>query len=197
MSLLHGNLVAFVITGGLLFVGGCVSTEQQPVPAGNEFQVPMVTSTPVLPAPVTPVPDIAGNSSQSDREQLAAFVGRAVDYVKINGRNAALAEFNNQEGQFIMGDLYIFAYDYNGTVIALPFQKELLGLNRIENTDPDGVHYVREIGQMAQKGGGYTEYRYPDPSRNFSVERKVSYALDVDGTWYVGSGYYIVSGTGE
>lgn len=113
----------------------------------------------------------------------------AVEYAKINGRERALAEFNNPAGQFVQGGLYIFAYDYNGTVIALPFQKELLGSNRIENKDPDGVQYVREIGETARNGGGFVEYRYPDPSENFSVEPKISYSLDVDGTWYVGSGY--------
>lgn len=157
----------------------------------------MVTRLPVLPAPGTPVADLVGNSSPSDREQLATFVESAVLYARMNGREKALAEFNNQVGLFSMGSRYIFAYDYNGTVIALPFQKELLGTNRMENTDPGGVHYIRDMGEMARKGGGYVEYRYPDPSRNFSIEKKVSYALDVDGTWYVGSGYYIVNGTGK
>ena len=105
----------------------------------------MVTRLPVLPAPGTPVADLVGNSSPSDREQLATFVESAVLFARINGREKALAEFNNQEGLFSMGSWYIFAYDYNGTVIALPFQKELLGTNRMENTDPGGVHYLSLI----------------------------------------------------
>ena len=59
----------------------------------------------------------------------------------------------------------------------------------MENTDPEGVHYVRDIGEMARKVDGYVEYGYPDLSRNFSTERKVSYALDIDGTWSAGSGF--------
>lgn len=112
-----------------------------------------------------------------------SFVKSAVEYAIINGRDKALSEFNNQTGIFVKGDLYIFAYDYNGTVIALPFQNELLGKNRLGNTDPDGVHYVLDLGEMASSCGGYVEYRYPDPSWNFSIERKVSYTIHADGTW--------------
>jgi polar amino acid transport system substrate-binding protein len=190
MRLLYHGLLAVVITGCMLSVAGCVSTNQQP-PKGDTGSTSMVNTSPVIPAPGIPMMGLKGNYSPGDRELLQSFVKSALEYATINGREKALSEFNNQTGIFVKGDLYIFAYDYNGTVIALPFQKELLGTNRVGNTDPDGVHYVRDIGEMARKGGGYVEYRYPDPSRNFSIQKKVSYALDVDGTWYVGSGYYI------
>jgi polar amino acid transport system substrate-binding protein len=191
MSSLYCGLPAVVITGCLLFVAGCVSTGQQPPLAGYGSPASIVTTVPALPPPGTPMMDREENFSRSDQESLVSFVKSAVDYATMNGRDKAIAEFNNHNGLFSRGDLYVFAYDYNGTVIALPFQKELLGTNRMENMDPDGVQYVRDIGEMARKGGGFVEYRYPDPSRNFSIERKMSYALDVDGTWYVGSGYYI------
>jgi hypothetical protein len=193
MRPLYYGLLAVVITCCMLSVAGCVSTNQQPPVAGPGSPPSIETTFQALPAPGTPVMDLKGNYSPSDRERLVTFVRSAVDFAKINGREKALAEFNNQTGLFVRDDLYIFAYDYNGTVIALPFQKELLGTNRMENMDPYGVHYVRDIGEMARHGGGYVEYRYPDPSRNFSIERKVSYYLDVDGTWYVGSGYYLVN----
>lgn len=196
MRLLHYWLLAVVITGCMLSVAGCVSTIQQSPVGGTGSPASMVNTSVALPAPGTPETGLNGNYSPGDREQLRSFVKSALEYATVNGREKALSEFNNQAGIFVTGDLYIFAYDYNGTVIALPFQKELLGTNRMGNTDPDGVQYVREIGEMARKGGGYVEYRYPDPSRNFSIQRKVSYALDVDGTWYIGSGFYIRNETG-
>jgi polar amino acid transport system substrate-binding protein len=128
---------------------------------------------------------------------IVSLVNDARDYALKYGKEKALAEFNNQKGRFVSGELYVFAYDYNGTVIALPFQKELLGTNRIGNTDPAGVYYVRDIGEKAKNGGGFVEYLYPDPTRNFSLLKKVSYSLDVDGTWYVGSGYYVMNETGK
>ena len=197
MRLLHHWLLAIVITGCMMSIAGCVSTNPQPPVGGIGSPTSMVNTSAALPAPGTPVIGLKGNYSPGDREQLQSFVKSALEYASVNGREKALSEFNNQTGIFVKGDRYIFAYDYNGTVIALPFQKELLGTNRMGNTDPDGVHYVRDIGEMARKGGGYVEYRYPDPSRNFSIQRKVSYALDVDGTWYIGSGYYTRNETGQ
>ena len=40
-------------------------------------------------------------------ETLVAFVDRAVAYAKTQGRDVALAEFNNPNGSFIQGELYI------------------------------------------------------------------------------------------
>jgi len=196
MRPLYFGLLAIILTCCMLSVAGCLSTTRQPPVEGTGSLTPVETISQALPAPGTPVMGPKGNNPTGDREQLRSFVKSAVEYVKINGKERALIEFNNQTGLFVRGDLYIFAYDYNGTVIALPFQKELLGTNRMGNTDPEGVPYVRDIGEMARNGGGFVEYRYPDPSRNFSIERKVSYALDVDGTWYVGSGYYVRNDTG-
>jgi polar amino acid transport system substrate-binding protein len=196
MGLSYHWLLAVLLTGCILSVAGCVSISQRPQLEGNGLTSSVVTTPLASGTQVTPGIGLKGNDSPGDREHLKSFVKSAVEYAIINGREKALSEFNNQTGIFVKDDLYIFAYDYNGTVIALPFQKELLGTNRLGNTDPDGVHYVRDIGEMAGKGGGYVEYRYPDPSLNFSIERKVSYALDVDGTWYVGSGYYLMNETG-
>jgi polar amino acid transport system substrate-binding protein len=196
MRLLHYWLLSVVITGCMLSVAGCVSTSQQPPVGDTGSPASMVNTSVAVPAPGYPETGLKGNDSPGDREQLRSFVKSALEYAIVNGREKALSEFNNQTGIFVPSDLYIFAYDYNGTVIALPFQNELLGTNRMGNTDADGVHYVRELGEMARNGGGYVEYRYPDPSRNFSIQRKVSYALDVDGTWYLGSGYYIRNETG-
>ncbi|MEI6293471.1 MAG: cache domain-containing protein [Methanomicrobiales archaeon] len=196
MGRLYHWLLAVLITGCMLSVAGCVSTSQHPQVEGTGLTSSVVTTPQASDTQMTHGIGLKGNDSPGDREYLRSFVKSAVEYATINGRNKALSEYNNQTGIFVKGDRYIFAYDYNGTVIALPFQKELLGINRQGNTDPDGVHYVRDIGEMARKGGGYVEYRYPDPSRNFSIEKKVSYALDVDGTWYVGSGYYPRNETG-
>ena len=46
------------------------------------------------------------------------------------GKTAALSAFNDPKGEFIDGELYIFAYDMNGTVLSLPYQPDLVGENR-------------------------------------------------------------------
>jgi len=39
-------------------------------------------------------------------------------------------------------------------------------------------------------GNGSLYYIYPDPERNMANTLKLSYVVDVDGTWLLGSGIY-------
>jgi signal transduction histidine kinase len=98
-----------------------------------------------------------------DREALRAFVDEALNYSLDNGRDMALEAFNDPEGEFIRDDLYIFAYDFNGTVLALPFQPEIIGENRIELEDANEVAFIREFLSLARTGGGESYYLYPNP----------------------------------
>ncbi|NYT08773.1 MAG: sodium:calcium antiporter, partial [Methanosarcinales archaeon] len=86
--------------------------------------------------------------------------------------------------------LYIFAYDYGGRNLALSHQPELVGTNRIDAQDPNGVYFIQQITDMAKNGDGFAYYVYPDPSNNMTQELKLSYVMDVDGTWFLGSGIY-------
>ncbi len=63
-------------------------------------------------------------------EELKAFVEKAYVYTQKAGREEALAAFNDPNGDFIDGELYIFANDMNGTTLALPYQPGLIGVNR-------------------------------------------------------------------
>jgi hypothetical protein len=53
--------------------------------------------------------------ASSNNTELVSFVESAVAYVQKNGKDKALKEFNNKIGPFVRGDLYIYAYDFNGT----------------------------------------------------------------------------------
>ena len=74
--------------------------------------------------------------------------------------------------------------------MALPYQPELVGTNRIDVRDSNGVDFVRQAIDLAKMGNGFHYYVYPDPSRNMTPSLKFSYVADVDGTWFLGSGIY-------
>ena len=74
--------------------------------------------------------------------------------------------------------------------MALPFQPELIGTNRWNTTDPNGVAFIQKIIQTAQSGGGFIRYSYSDPADNFDVKPKVSYVMMVNQTWLIGAGIY-------
>lgn len=125
------------------------------------------------------------------RESLKSFVGEAIEYANTSGKDAAIAEFNDQNGTFIRGNLYIYAFDYNGTTLALPYQPQLIGTDLSGLQDPYGVNYTRVEGFLAQQGGGFIFYHYYNPSRNMTLEPKMSYVQKVDDIWWLGAGTYI------
>ncbi|MCW4011267.1 MAG: cache domain-containing protein [Candidatus Bathyarchaeota archaeon] len=123
-------------------------------------------------------------------EELVEFVQSAYKYAQQNNQEVALNEFNNQTGQFVEGELYIFAYDMTGNTLALPFQPEIIGTNRWNATDANGTAFIQQIIQTAQSGGGFVRYSYLDPADNFAVKPKVSYVLMAGQDWLIGAGIY-------
>lgn len=130
------------------------------------------------------------NNSTASPEELVAFVEKAFEYAHVNGQEAALREFNNQTGKFVDGELYVFAYDINGTTLALPFQPEVIGTNRWNATDAKGTLFIQDLIATAQSGGGFVQYLYEDPADNFTVKQKLSYVMMVNQSWILGSGIY-------
>lgn len=123
-------------------------------------------------------------------DRLVLSVRHAKAYAILNGKEAALSAFNDPNGSFVRGDEYIFASDYNGTTLAWPYRTDLVGTNRIAATDPQGFSHVRAMIAAARNGTGVVTYVSPDPSRNGTPANKSSYVMDVDGTWFLGSGVY-------
>jgi two-component system NarL family sensor kinase len=128
---------------------------------------------------------------------LRAFVTDAAAYARVAGREAALAEFSKKNGTFSHGDLYIYAYDFNGTLLAHPYQPDQVGQDRLNFTDIRGLHVIAMGNYTASKGGGFIAYLYPEPAGNRIDEAakdtyvpKIGYVCPVDSTWWIGSGIY-------
>ena len=68
--------------------------------------------------------------TSSNKTELVSFVESALAYARENGKDKALVEFSNKTGSFVRGDLYIYAYDFNGTCLAHPFKSDWIGKNK-------------------------------------------------------------------
>ncbi len=126
------------------------------------------------------------------RESLRSFVEEAISFAREQGREAALREFNNQNGRFVRGDRYIYAFDYTGKTLALPFQPRLIGTDLSGLQDSYGVRYTRIEILLAQQGGRFIFYHYPNPAHAMTSEPKMSYVAPVDDTWWLGAGIYLI-----
>jgi hypothetical protein len=55
------------------------------------------------------------------------LVEKAVAYVKANGEEKAIKELNNPKSEFVKGDLYVFAVDPKGVLLANTNLPHLVG----------------------------------------------------------------------
>jgi cytochrome c len=164
------SFLGVLVLGLFLITAGC--TQSQPG---------IVTITPAG----TVAPDLEKYTSN---ETLVAFVDRAAAYVKTHGKENALREFNNPNGSFIQGELYIYAYDFNGTTLAHPVSPDKVGKTR----DAEGAIgvFVREMGGIVRNGSGFYRFTYINPRHNRALESKMGYGVKIDDTWWIGSGVY-------
>jgi len=109
------------------------------------------------------LPDVPAVFPQERRSQQVVQVREAAAYVRTNGREAALGEFNNPNGTFSKPYMFIFAFDRNGTLLANPYLPGKVGLNRLSDRYPYGEHPVPYILSNAEQGGGFMCYFFSDP----------------------------------
>jgi len=162
-----------------IVTAGCSQLQEQK----NAGQVPAAASS-------TPKVSSIGTTPAD----LTTLVNRAAMFARENGKEKALAAFNDPTGSFVQGEVYVFSENYDGTALAEPFHHELVGTNIRDLTDRYGVPIVRNLVETARYGTGYVSYDYPNPKNNNRVESKLSVVSDVDGTYYVGAGTYAGSG---
>jgi hypothetical protein len=137
----------------------------------------------------SPTPDQITNLTP-DELRVLTFVNEAVAFARANERDKALAEFNNPNGSFIRGDMYIFAVDYNGTCLATPALADWVGTNRSDEVDVTGQYFIRREIDLAKGGGGFISLHFPNPAHGYAVEPKLCYVHDVDGSYWIGGGTY-------
>jgi cytochrome c len=127
---------------------------------------------------------LAAEPTKGDAE---AMVKKAVAYVKANGKDKAMAEFNNPQGAFVSGTLYIFAVDFNGITLANGGTPLLKGKDMKGLKDKDGKAFIAEMISVAKsKGSGWVDYNWVNKVTKKS-EPKTSYVQKVD-DYFVGCG---------
>jgi signal transduction histidine kinase len=106
------------------------------------------------------------------KDEAVAMVNKAVAYLKQNGQEKALAEFNKTDGQFVKGELYVVVLDMNGVVLADGNKPKLVGKALIEVKDVNGKAFVREELDMARsKGKGWVDFMWFNPETKAMAPR--------------------------
>lgn len=156
------------------------------------FSILIILSTATAASKTTvDVPKHDNATNVTERNRLVAFVDEAANYVKDNGKEKALLEFNNRSGSFMRGDLYIFAYDFNGTNLAIPIRPDMVGHDQRNLLDINGVAIVKNELALAKRGGGLMYLVFQNPVHENRQELKLVYIKKVDDSLWLGSGMYL------
>ncbi|MEI7609433.1 MAG: cache domain-containing protein [Rhodospirillaceae bacterium] len=115
------------------------------------------------------------------KEEAEALVEKAAGYWAANGREKAVAAFNDRQGPFVDRDLYIVAANLgDGVRIAHGFNAKMIGKSLNDFKDIEGKPYGLEILEMAKtKGSGWVDYKFTNPVSK-RVMDKTSYLKKVD-----------------
>ena len=127
----------------------------------------------------------------STLEEAKALAEKGAAYVKANGKDKAIAEFNKPDGEFTKGDLYVFLQDFNGVILAHGGNPKLVGQSHLEVKDPTGKVFAKEMIEVVKsKGGGWVEYSWTNPATK-KVQPKKTWVQRVEGMdMYVGCGIF-------
>jgi signal transduction histidine kinase len=118
-------------------------------------------------------------SHADERDEAKNLVKRAAAYVKYQGREKALREISTPKGMFDKGELYVFAYDLQGVMLAHPKNPALIGQNLLTVPDTEGKLFRKEIVEKAKsQGSGWVDYVYLNPETN-RQEHKTTYLQKV------------------
>ena len=129
--------------------------------------------------------------------ELVLLANRALERDYQLARKAALSDDETIQQskallrslQFGKGD-YFYAYDAQGVMQSNP-NTALEGKNLFNATDPDGVYFARQQIELAPKGGGFVQFRFPRLGGTEPIA-KISYVTEFKPlAWAVGGGIYL------
>ena len=119
-------------------------------------------------------------------DEAKAMLAKAVNLIKAEGQEKAMAKFNDKAGGFVDRDLYVFVVDKSGKTLAHGAKPVLVGKNALVFKDADGKAFVEEFLKITDKGT--VTYGQADPTDN-SIKQKTSFVERVDDA-FVGVGCY-------
>src|SRR5512145_743081 len=155
-------ILSLLLITGFILAAGCSQPAQKSSSTDQGVGKPS-------PAPAPP-----GATGKITPAYLTQRVKEAVAYARENGREKAIAAFNDPNGSFVKDGVYIFAEEYSGMALAEPFEHTIVGTNIRDMTDRYGVPLVRHLGETAGYGIGFVSYDYPNPADNREMKPKLS-----------------------
>ena len=124
-------------------------------------------------------------------QRIESLVSKAAELVDAKGK-AAFSEFRQRDSEWWKGNVYVFAYAPDGTVLLNPATPSREGKSYPGEKDKRGKLFHDALVETAKtKGSGWVDYWLPKPGAT-EPSQKWSYvkAVKADGITLVGAGFY-------
>ena len=115
------------------------------------------------------------------KDEAKTMISAALAHVKKVGNDQAFKDFTSDKANWTKKDLYVFAMDLKGVVLAHGANEKLVGKNLIELKDQNGKLFAREfIDVGTAKGEGWVDYDWASPVTK-KVEGKSTFVKRISG----------------
>jgi len=123
-------------------------------------------------------------------DEAQNLVERGIAYYLHYGEEKAIEAFNDPNGEFVKGELYVFLIKLDGTTLAHGGDAAQIGKNVLDLTDAKGKLFIQEFIRAAKAGGGWVDYQWTNPVSK-KIQDKSSYIKPIEGTdLFIGCGIY-------
>ena len=131
------------------------------------------------------------HAESATKEECIAKSKAAAKMVIDKGVDAATAEINKKDGEFVWKNTYVFMMDLDGNMVAHPMKPSLIGKNLLKTPDKAGKMLFQDFVDLAKsKGEGWVGYMWPKPGED-APSKKTSFIYRVPGkNLLLGAGIY-------
>ena len=121
-------------------------------------------------------------------EQARSMVLKAVAHLQKAGPEKAFRDFQNPDGAYVSGDLYIFVVNFDGNMLVNAAFPQALGANALGAEDRRGRPYIRQMLELAaKKGEGWVRYDWVSPCTGDIMEKNTFFKRSGDFVIAVGT----------
>lgn len=123
-------------------------------------------------------------STPGTKEDAQALAAKATAHIKKVGFEQAVKDFTADQATWGLASrdrlVYVYAYDYNGVVLAHSVNGAVVGKELLGIKDPDGKTPIADSVKKAKEGGGFVEFKWSSPATK-KIARGAAFTVPIDG----------------
>ncbi len=127
---------------------------------------------------------LAMPTTPATKDDAKALAERAMAHVKKVGFDQAVKDFTADQSAWGLTTrdrvVYVYAYNFDGKVLAHGVNGAVVGKELLNIKDPDGRTPIAESVQKAKGGGGFVEFKWSNPATK-KIARGAAFVIPVPG----------------